>query len=468
MAAHDSQTPLLAANPPEESPASKEGADAFRPVPAELLPYVSSLDAARSRKGRVSSRLLLYAICLTFFVLIGWAAIAEIDETVVGVGQIVPSHRVQHIQNLEGGIMREVLAHEGQQVEKGELLLRIVNEQAGSLYRDALSKSLELSAVITRLNAELSGAAPDYPAEVRERGPEIIARHDRLLAARLKKTATERAALEAQRDSRHLEAQEQLAKQRSLQSSLALAVSQRDLARGLMASQSFSKMEYLNLEQRVSTLQGELDTLESTIPRIQAAIREVEERLRLHDAEVRAAILNELNAANVELASLREVITAGGDKVTRTDVRSPVRGVVKSVNVNTEGGVIMPGQVIMDIVPLDDSLIVEARVSPQDIAFLFVGQKAKIRLTAYDFTIYGSVDARLENIGADTVEGRQGEVYYLVKLRTLTNSLEHHGQSLPILPGMMATADILTGKKTVLAYILKPILKAKQTALRER
>jgi len=224
----------------------------------------------------------------------------------------------------------------------------------------------------------------------------------------------------------------------------------------------------LNLEQRVSGLQGELDTLEATIPKTRAAIREAEERLRLHAAGTNAEILAELNRANAELATLRETIAAGGDRVSRTEVRSPVRGVVKSVNVTTEGGVIMPGQVIMEIVPLDDSLIVEARVSPQDIAFLFVGQRAKIRLTAYDFTIYGALDARLENIGADTIEGKQGEVYYLVKLRTQASALEHHGQTLPILPGMMATADILTGKKTVLDYVLKPILKAKHSALRER
>ena len=440
----------------------------FKPVSAEFLPYVSSLDAARSRKGRVSSRLLLYAVSLTFFVLFLWAAIAEIDETVIGAGQVIPSQRVQQIQNLEGGIMREVLVHEGEQVDRGALLLRIDNEQAGSLYRDALTRSHELTAVIARLDAELSGKAPEYPADLEQNAPEIVARHSTLLTARLDKSATERKALEAQLDSRKLEAEEQLAKQRSLKSSLSLAVQQRDLARGLMDSQSYSKMEYLNLEQRVSALQGELATLEATIPKIRAAIRETEERLRLHQAGISTEILAELNRANVELASLREVIAAGSDKVTRTEVRSPVRGVVKSVNITTEGGVIMPGQVIMEIVPLDDSLIVEARVSPQDIAFLFVGQKAKIRLTAYDFTIYGSLDARLENIGADTIEGKHGEIYYLVKLRSLTNALEHHGQTLPILPGMMATADILTGRKTVLDYVLKPILKAKQTALRER
>ena len=440
----------------------------FKPVAEEFLPYVSSLDAARSRKGRVSSRLLLYAVSLTFAVLLFWAAIAEIDETVVGAGQVIPSQRVQQIQNLEGGILREVLAREGEQVDKGALLLRIDNEQAGSLYRDALARNLELGAAIARLDAELSGTAPEWPADLLRNAPDIVARHNKLLAARLEKSATERGALEAQLDSRKLETDEHLARQRSLKASLALTIQQRDLARSLMASKSYSRMEYLNLEQRVSALQGELDALESTIPKIRAAIRETEERLRLHQAGVNAEILAELNRANAELSTLREVLAAGSDKVTRTEARSPVRGVVKSVNVTTEGGVIMPGQVIMEIVPLDDSLIVEARVSPQDIAFLFVGQKAKIRLTAYDFTIYGSLDAVLENIGADTVEGRNNEVYYLVKLRTLTNALEYQGQTLPILPGMMATADILTGKKTVLDYVLKPILKAKRTALRER
>ena len=437
-------------------------------VAPEFLPYVSSLDAARSRKGRLSSRLLLYAISLTFFVLVLWAAVADIEETVVGVGQIIPSQRVQQIQNLEGGILREALAREGEHVDKGALLLRIDNEQAGSLYRDALTKSLELNAVMARLQAELSGKEPDYPAELKNSAPEIVARHNELLAARRGKSQTEHKALEAQLDLRKLDAEEQLAKQRSLTSSLALTVQQRNLARGLMASQSYSKMEFLNLEQRVSALQGELDTLESTIPKTRAAIREAEERLRLHEAGINTDILAELNRANAELATLREVIAAGGDRVTRTEVRSPVRGVVKSVNVTTEGGVIMPGQVIMEIVPLDDSLIVEAKVSPQDIAFLFVGQQAKIRLTAYDFTIYGSLDAKLEHIGADTVESKMGEAYYLVKLRTLANALEHRGQTLPILPGMMATADILTGRKTVLDYVLKPILKAKQSALRER
>jgi adhesin transport system membrane fusion protein len=401
-------------------------------------------------------------------VLLFWSAIAELEETVVGAGQIIPSQRVQQIQNLEGGILREVLVREGEQVDRGALLLRIDNEQAGSLYRDALTKSLELDAAIARLNAEFSGKASEYPAELMRTTPEIAARHDSLLAARREKSETEHKALESQLELRRLDAEEQLAKQRGLKSSLALAVQQRDMARGLVASQSYSKMEYLNLEQRVSAIKADLDTLEAAIPKAHAAIREAEERLRLHLAGIRAGILSELNQANAELSTLREAITAGSDRVTRTEVRSPVRGVVKSINVSTEGGVIMPGQVIMEIVPLDDSLIVEARVSPQDIAFLFVGQQARIRLTAYDFTIYGSLEARLENIGADTIESRQGEIYYLVKLRTLANSLEHHGQNLPIMPGMMATADILTGRKTVLAYVLKPILKAKQTALRER
>jgi len=223
----------------------------FKPIAAEFLPYLSSLDAARNRKGRVSSRLLLYAVCLTFFVLFTWAAFAEIDETVTGTGQVIPAQRVQQIQNLEGGILREVLVHEGEQVDRGALLLRIDNEQAGSLYRDALTKSLELAAAIARLEAELSGKTPAYPADLKQSAPEIEERHNKLLTARRERSRTERNALEAQIDLRKQDAEEQITRQRGLKASLVLAVRQRDLAKQLMETRSYSEMEYLNLEQRV-------------------------------------------------------------------------------------------------------------------------------------------------------------------------------------------------------------------------
>ncbi|MDL2216705.1 HlyD family type I secretion periplasmic adaptor subunit [Desulfovibrio sp. OttesenSCG-928-M14] len=433
-----------------------------------LTDYMPAIEAARRRRGRHSSRRLFVVLCLFFLAMVIWAALADLEETVVGMGQVIPSQRVQHIQNLEGGILGEILVKEGQQVDKGDLLLRIDNEQAGSIYRDAMSRSQELQATSARLKAEINGGEAIYPEELKTQAPEIVARHEVLLQARRKKDDNERHTLEAQLDLRKLEEQELLARRESLAESLEIASRQRDMAKKLMQSRSYSEMDYLNLAQQVTQLQGESNILDNTIPKIRAAIREAEQKLLLHRSEAQARCLQELNTAEAELSTLREALVAGADRVTRTEVRSPVRGVIKSINITTAGGVIMPGEVIMDVVPLDDSLIIEARVSPQDIAFLFIGQKAKIRLTAYDFAIYGSLDATLENISADTIEGKQGEIYYLVKLRTKATSLMHNGQNLPILPGMMAQADIITGKKSVLDYLLKPILKAQQAALRER
>ena len=433
-----------------------------------LSPYMSPLEAAVRRRGRHSSRLLLYGLSLSCFVLIMWAAFANLEETVVGIGQVVTSQRVQRIQNLEGGIVREILVSEGDQVEKGVLLLRIDNEQAGSVHRDALTKNLELDVTLARLEAELGAAEPLYQPDVMEKAPEMVARHNALLEARRNKTATERGTLETQLDLKKLEIQELEARKKSLTESLTIAAEQLAMAKKLMETRSYSRMDYLNIAQHAAQLRGELDVLASAIPKAQAAAREVENKLALHATETRERILRERNEASAEQATLREILSAGADRVTRTEVRSPVRGVVKSINVTTEGGVIMPGEVIMDVVPMDENLIVEARISPQDRAFLFKGQKAKIRLTAYDFTIYGSLDATLEYISADTIEGRQGDIFYKVGLKTDRAFLHHGGRNLPILPGMMATADIITGKRTVLNYLVKPILKARETALRER
>jgi len=441
---------------------------AARPIPPEMLDYAPAVLAARRRKGRGSFRLLLLALCATFFLLLVWAAFAELDEIVAGMGQVVPSQRVQHIQNLEGGILRELLVHEGQRVERDEILLRIDNETAGSQYRDALARSLELQATLARLEAELSGDAPVYPESLSTRAPALAERHTALLAADREKKATSRKALEAQLELRVLDAEELASKRRSLTSALGVAARQRDLAKKLLAARSYSEMEYLHLEQQVLNIKGELELLESAIPRSAAAIREAEERLRLFEAEARSETLHKLNTATAELATLKELLTAGQDRVIRTEVRSPVRGIVKSINITTSGGVIMPGQTIMDVVPLEDSLIIEAKISPQDIAFLFTGQKAKVRLSSYDFSIYGALDATLEHISADTVQDEHGNLFYLVKLKTEHSSLTYNGRDLPILPGMLANVDIMTGKKTVLDYLLKPILKARQTALRER
>ncbi len=468
--------PEIPAAPQSASPASPEagnercapGVAPCRPPTPEELAYLSPVEAALHRTASFSTRGLLFGVCGVFAALLVWAGLADLEEAARGTGQVIPSQRVQQIQNLEGGILRELFVREGQEVEKDAPLARIDNEQAAGALRDAVQRSLDLTAAIARLRAEISGNGPQWPAEMLEKNPDVIRRHQDLLDGHRRQDEAEFRALEAQRELRVQELAEQRAKKKAVENALQLAVRQRNLVRPLLATKSYSEVDFLNLEQRVSALQGELAGLEAGIPKSEAALREAEERLTLRKAELDNQDLTEINRGEVELAGLRELIASGGDRVTRTELRAPVRAVVKRILITTPGGVIRPGEVVMDLVPLDDTLLVEARISPQDIAFIYPGQRAVIRLSAYDFAIYGALDAVVEQVGADTVEGRNGDVFYPVKLRTKEAGLKHKGETLPILPGMVATVDIITGKKTVLDYLLKPILKARQTALRER
>jgi adhesin transport system membrane fusion protein len=227
-------------------------------------------------------------------------------------------------------------------------------------------------------------------------------------------------------------------------------------------------MEYLGIQQRVVELQGQIEMLAASIPKAKAAADEFLQRIASRRAEQHTAIADEINKRRLELSSLRESLSAGSDRVTRTELRTPVRGTVKQIYINTIGGVVKPGESIMDIVPLDDTLLVEARVIPKDVAFLRPGQDAMVKVSAYDFSIYGGLEGKLESISADTIEDKRGNYYYLVKVRTQKTALVYHNETLPIIPGMVVTSDIMIGKKTVLDYLLKPILKAKQNALRER
>jgi adhesin transport system membrane fusion protein len=253
-----------------------------------------------------------------------------------------------------------------------------------------------------------------------------------------------------------------------LERNLELAKQQRDIAKPLVEQGVYARVDYLTLERDVTNLQGDIDALRLAIPRTRGAVEEIRRRMGQRQAEYRAQSLDELNKRRVELGSLQEMMSAGGDRVTRTDVRSPVRGTVTEMKLNTVGGVVKPGEPIMEVVPLDDTLLIEARVRPADIAFLRPGQKAMIKITAYDFSIFGGLEGVVEAISADTVEDEKGESFYKVKLRTQTGTLNYRGENLPIIPGMMASVDILTGKKSVLSYLLKPILKMKENALRER
>lgn len=452
-------------------------------TPDDIL-YAGEVDAALSRRPRFGARALSVCVALMFLCLIVWAAFASVDEVTHAEGQVVGAQRTQTIQNLEGGILRAVLVREGQIVEKGAVLAQLDNEMAESAYRDAVNKAMENSLAILRLEAEAGGTQPVYPEQLDLWAQRLVGRpvehaavvsaqqivrdQENLWKSRKQQFNAEIDVLQAQLTQRSHEVEEQMAHKLQLDRSLEISIQQRDAAYALVRRNNFSRLEYLGMQQKVVELQGQVDALAATIPKAQAAAEEARQRIASRRAEQAAAINDEINKRRQELNSLRETLSAGRDRVTRTELRAPVRSTVQQIHIHTVGGVVKPGEPIMDLVPLADTLLVEARVKPQDVAFLRPGQQVMVKISAYDFSIYGGLEGKLESISADTIEDRKGEHYYLAKVRTHSNAIAYHNEHLPIIPGMMVTADILIGKKTVLDYLLKPILKAKQNALRER
>ena len=434
----------------------------------EDLPYMNRVDAALQRRGGIGAVFLSLGTVGLVALLVAWAAWAELDEVTHGQGQVVAAQRTQVIQNLEGGILREILVREGDVVEKNQLLARLDNLGAASQYREAMNKALENQVALVRLEAEKNGTQPVFSAELREKAPQIVSDQEEMFQTRRDKFISEAQLLESQYKQRLEDVDEQQGRKVQLEKTLALAEERRDIAKPLVDRKLFSKVDYLDLEQRVVTLGGDIEALSSTMSKAKEAAEEARRKLALRKAEMEAQISEEINKRRTELTSLQEVLSAGGDRVTRTELRSPVRGTVKRVVVNTLGGVVRPGDPVMEVVPLDDTLLVEARIRPADIAFIHADQKAMVKISAYDFSIYGGLEARVEQISADTIEDRKGEYYYLVKLRTQKNAINYRNEQLPIIPGMVASVDIISGKKSILDYLLKPILKARQNALRER
>ncbi len=433
------------------------------------LDFMPDVHAATRHRGRRFAYILT-VLSVSFFAVMGiWAHYAILDEVTRGEGTIIPSSRTQVIQNLEGGILAEILVHEGDIVEPGDVLVRIENTVAQANLEDARQQYLTLLATEARLVAEIDGKEEiAFPPAVENEAPTVAADQKRLFNARRRQLDAQVSVLKSQAQQRKQEVAEMASRRAQLEQSLSLARDELAITAPLVQKGVMPRIELIRIERQVADLEGEIRTIRTSIPRLQAAQNEANQRIEEMQLTVQTESSDELNTTRAELKSISQSLFAGQDRVTRTAVTSPVRGTVKDMKINTVGGVIQPGQDIMEIVPLDDSLIVEARVRPADIAYLRPNQKAVIKVSAYDFSIYGGLTAKLERISADTIKDEQGESFYHVYLRTEENSLQHRGETLPIIPGMTVTAEILTGEKSVLDYLLKPILKAKDSALRER
>jgi adhesin transport system membrane fusion protein len=414
------------------------------------------------------THLLLLMIVAFFVLFFAWASWATLDEVTRGDGKVIPSSQVQKVQNLEGGILAAIEVHEGEVVNPGQVLLRIDNLRAASDLRENRKRHLALLGAIGRLRAEVDQTPIAFPPEVVADAAEVVAAQGALYEARQADLQSELAILRSQVEQREQELTELRTRIDQLARSQALARQELEITAPLAASRVVSKIELLHLERQINDLDGELESARLSVPRVEAAVREAHRRLDERQLNFRAEAQRELATDQPEATALAEVITAAADRVKRTEVRSPVRGTIKRLLINTVGGVIQPGQDLVEIVPLEDTLLLEAKVRPADIGFLHPGQPALVKVTAYDFSIYGGLKGVVEDISADTITDERGESFYRVRVRTHDNALEKAGEPLPITPGMTAQVDILTGHKTVMDYLLKPILKAKERALRER
>lgn len=397
----------------------------------EDLAYVKDARVLIRRRlgGGMTSWLPWIAFTL-FVVFVWWASWAELEEVTRGIGKVIPSKSVQIIQSLEGGILQEIDVEEGQVVEKGQPLIQISDAIFASTYNENVVKRDTLRARMCRLEAEAAGFAEmKFPADVRKDLAEL---EYSLYEKRKSDFTATKTALEAR---------------------LKLARGEEELLIDGMKSRAVSPVELIRTQKEVAQLDGELRTLSTTLQR--------EAMEKYHDDRT-------------QLESLEQALLRDKDRLDRTLIRAPVRGTVNKIHINTVGRVIGSGVDIMQIVPADDTLLIEANIRPADIAFIRPGQEVKVKFTAYDFSIYGGLKGTLEHIGADTVTNEKGgeknESFYPIKVRTAQHSLgkDRNGKELEIIPGMVAEVDILTGKKTVLTYLLKPINRARMRALRER
>lgn len=433
------------------------------------LEYMSEVDKALSNKGHPLTYLLSLAVMVFFVVFLVWASWAKLDEVTRGMGQVIPSQRTQEIQNLEGGILESMYVREGQIVNEDQPLAKLSPRILEANLREAQSKMRENEIAMIRLQAEIDRKEPEFPPDMVRDFPEVVQSQVAAYRARLAQFESEATAIEAQIEQRNLEVEEALSKKHQIEENLRITIQRRDVVLPLVEKKIYSRLDYLSIVQQIAGLNGDLKTVLQTIERSRSAVSEAKQRLTTRQTEIAANATDEINKRRGENNSLRENIVAIQDRLTRTEILSPMRGTVKRILINTVGGVIKPGETILELVPLDDTLVVEARIKPTDIGFIKPHQKAMIKLTAYDFSIFGGLEGFVEDISADTIEDKRGDPYYLVKLRTkASNMVSREGKELPIIPGMQASVDIITGEKTVLAYLLKPITKASQNALTER
>ncbi|MCK8047328.1 HlyD family type I secretion periplasmic adaptor subunit [Shewanella sp. 1CM18E] len=451
------------------------------------LEMVDDVYGAMMTDAPASHRLTIWALSALVITFLLWAYFAELDQVTTGMGKVIPSSQVQVIQSLDGGILQEMYVQEGLIVTKGQPLVRIDATRFQSDFAQQEQEVNSLQANVIRLRSELNSItissitndwreqvkiAPQtlvFPTALEETDPELTRRQREEYVGRLDNLSNQLEIQARQIQQRNQEIQELASKIKTLTTSYQLVSRELELTRPLAEKGIVPEVELLKLQRVVNDIQGELASLRLLRPKVKSTMDEAilkrRESVLIYAADSRA----QLNEMQTKLARMNEAQVGAQDKVSKAEITSPVNGTVKTVHINTLGGVVQPGVDIIEIVPSEDKLLIETKIIPKDIAFLHPGLPAVVKVTAYDFTRYGGLNGVVEHISADTTQDEEGNSFYIVKVRTEFSSLtKDDGTEMPIIPGMLTSVDVITGQRSVLEYILNPILRAKDTALRER
>ena len=427
------------------------------------------LDQLIENPPRSSFQLLARFIMMTLAVFLLWASFANLQEVAIAEGEVVPLEQIQSIQHLEGGIIEKISVAEGTRVKAGEPLIQlnvsafVTNKQEAQINLETMILKRE------RLEAEASGRDFKASDEMKKFRPELLNAEEQVFLGRKNELESRLKLLRDQAEQKRLDVEQLETEKHSVASNLGLLREKLKISSDLVRDKLTSQLDHLQLKGEVEELQGRLKIIQVAIPRAASAMAEAEERSRNEALMFRNEALNELNTVEGEIARTNELLSRATDQVTRTTISSPIDGIVKSLKTNTIGGVVQPGEVIMEIVPISQNLLIEARLNPKDIGFVRIGQKALAKFLTYDYARYGGLNGEVISISADSHKDPQtGENYYRVKIRTDKNFLGGDATSFPITSGMLSTVEIRTGEKSVMEYLLKPIIKVTHESFHER
>lgn len=421
-------------------------------------------------RGMPRPKLFVLGVAYLMALMVVWAYFAPVDMVVRGQGRIVPSEHTQVIQHLEGGIVSAIHAREGTTVRKDQVLISIKDVRASADQGEGLVKLAGLRARVARLTAESTGAAQmtlpdDVPTD-----SAAVQSEQASFAARAAKLNSELSILREQAAQRQAELAEAISRQKSQSEEYSLAQKQYQLVHAMYVKNAASQLEDIQAQSRAQDALSRLNATNAMVPRLRAAISEAQAKIAESAARFRADARVELTAAETELARLSEDMKSRNDRVLRSEVRAPMDGVINRIFVSTVGGVVKPGDAILEMTPADDKLVIEASIRPTDRAELAIGRPARVKVTAYDYGVYGAMEGTVTEISADTVPEEHGERNYRIKIevaRSAARDSKVGGDATPLMPGMTATADIVVGRRTVWQYLMSPLNRFTQTALRE-